>query len=248
METIQVIERGFRILELVAAEPNSPHPVSELSEKTGLKVPTVSKIVRTMTLLGYLESAGRKEGYLLGKKAAGLGRFYQDRNPLRRVALPFLRDFRERFGEYICVSLLQDAKRYIAACEISTRMVQVSCRLYPEVENPCRSVSGRVLMAGLSREQREKCFERNGLPGKLWEAVKTKEDFFRELDRIAALDRLLEIEFEAAAISFPIRRNGEVIAALGVYVPEYRFQGERRQAVLDAMAAISAGIARSGLL
>lgn len=248
METIQVIERMFRILELVAAEPNSPHTVSKLSEKTGLKVPTVSKIVRTMNQLGYLESAGRKEGYLLGKKTANLGRFYRDRNPLRRTATPFLRDFRERFGEYICVSLLQDAKRYIAACEISTHTVQVSCRLYPEVENPFRSVSGRVLMAGLPREQRERCFDRNGPPGKSWEAVKTKEEFFRELDRIAGLGHLLEIEAEAAAISFPIRRDGETIAALGVYVPEYRFQGERRQAILDAMAAISTGIARSGLL
>lgn len=248
MEKIQVIERAFQILELIAAEPNSAHTVSELAGRTGLKVPTVSKIIRTMNLLGYLEFAGRKEGYLLGKKTANLGRFYRDRNPLRRVAMPFLLDFRNRFGEYICVSVLQDAKRYIAACEISTHTVQVSCRLYPEVENPCRSVSGRVLMAGLPRDRRERCFERNGPPGKLWEAVENKEDFFRELDRIAGLDYLLEIESEAAAISFPIRRDGDVIAALGVYVPEYRFQEERRQAILDAMAAISAGIARSGLL
>jgi len=248
MEKIQVIERAFQILELIAAEPNSAHTVSELAERTGLKVPTVSKIIRTMNLLGYLEFAGRKEGYLLGKKAANLGRFYRDRNPLRRVAMPFLRDFRGRFGEYICVSVLQDAKRYIAACEISTHTVQVSSRLYPEVENPCRSVSGRVLMAALPLEQRERCFERNGPPGKLWEAAGTREEFLRELDRIAGLDYLLEIESEAAAISFPVRRDGEVIAALGVYVPEYRFQGERRQAILDAMAAISTGIARSGLL
>ncbi len=248
MEKIQVIERAFQILELIAAEPNSAHTVSELAERTGLKVPTVSKIVRTMNLLGYLEFAGRKEGYLLGKKTANLGRFYRDRNPLRRVAMPFLRDFRNRFGEYICVSVLQDSKRYIAACEPATHMVQISCRLYPEVENPCQSVSGRVLMAGLSDEQRERCFERNGPPGKLWEAVKTREEFFRELNRIAGLDYLLEIKSEAAAISLPIRRDGEVIAALGVYVPEYRFGEERRQDILNAMAAIATGIARSGLL
>jgi len=248
MEKIQVIERAFLVLEIVAADPNSPHTVSELSKRTGLRIPTVSRIIRTMSELGYLEFAGRKEGYLLGKKTADLSRLYQDRNPLRRVSLPFFRDFRDRFGEYICVSTLIDAKRHIVYRELSTKMVQITGKLYDEVENPCRSVSGRVLMAGLAREQQRKCFDRNGLPGPLWENVKNREDFFRELDRIVRLDHLIEISSEAAMIACPVKAENETIAAIGVYLPEYRFREERRQAILDAMTQISSGISRSGLL
>ncbi len=248
MEGIQVIERAFRILERIAESPNSPHTISALAEATELKVPTVSKIVRTMNQLGYLEFAGRKTGYLLGKRTANLARFYQDRNPLRRAALPFLQDFRHQFGEYICVSELLDSRRHIVCCETSTHTIQVSSRLYPEVENPCRSVSGRILMAGLCREQQEKCFERNGPPEKLWKTVKNREDFQRELDVIARQEYLLETDSEVAMIACPIRLDGKTVAAVGVFVPEYRFQEERRRNILDAIRGVATGIARSGLL
>ena len=84
--SIQVLERAFLILEEIAKSPNTAHTVSQLSGKTGLKVPTVSKIVRTMNSLGYLEFAGRRCGYLLGHKTVELSRFYHDVNPLRRAA------------------------------------------------------------------------------------------------------------------------------------------------------------------
>lgn len=248
MDKIQVIERAFQLLELIAASPNEPHTVSELSENSGLKVPTVSKIIRTMSDLGYLEFVGRKEGYVMGKKTAALPRFYHDRNPLRRASLPFLRDFRDRFGEYICVSTLLDNKRHIVCLENSTHAVQVGGRLVPEVENPCRSVSGRILMAGLSREQQERCYERNGPPGMLWEAVRTREDFFRELERIGRMKYLLEFRSEAAMLSYPVKRGGETFAALGVYIPEYRFQGELRENIICAVEQISEGIAKSVML
>ena len=43
--SIQVLERAFLLLEEIAGSPNVPHKVSHLAGKTGLKVPTVSKIV-----------------------------------------------------------------------------------------------------------------------------------------------------------------------------------------------------------
>ena len=246
--SIQVIERAFLVLEEIAKSPNVPHTISQLSAKTGLKVPTVSRIVRTMNHLGYLEFIGRKNGYRLGHKTVELSRFYRDGNPLRRVAAPLLRDFREKFGEYICVSVLLDAKRHIVCMELGTHMVQVSNRLYPEVEELCRTVSGRVLLAGMPPAWQEHFYDRFGPPGESWPAIDSCETFLRELEWIRKQPALIEISGEAAMIALPIRQGNQTFAALGCFLPEYRFQDDRRHSILTTLKEIATRIGNSSLL
>lgn len=246
--SIQVIERAFLVLEEIAKSPNVPHTISQLSAKTGLKVPTVSRIVRTMNHLGYLEFIGRKNGYRLGHKTVELSRFYRDGNPLRRVAAPLLRDFREKFGEYICVSVLLDAKRHIVCMELGTHMVQVSNRLYPEVEELCRTVSGRVLLAGMPPAWQEHFYDRFGPPGESWPAIDSCETFLRELERIRKQPAMIEISGEAAMIALPIRQGNQTFAALGCFLPEYRFQDDRRHSILTTLKEIATRIGNSSLL
>lgn len=245
MDTIQVLERAFHILELVAAAPNTPRAVSELAEKANLKVPTASRIIRTMSSLGYLEFVGRKIGYTLGKKTRDLARNYQDQNPLRKAAIPYLREFRDKVGEYVCVSHLISDKRHIVALEASTRVIQVAIRMTPEVENPFRSVSGRVLMAGLDHDQRERCFKRNGPAPELWPNVITKHDFMAELDRISQLEALVERGKEMVMIARPIIVDGTVIAAIGSYIPAYRVDDAYAKKVLNALRDIADGVSKS---
>lgn len=247
--SIQVLERAFLILEEIANSPNVPHPVSKLAEKTGLKVPTVSKIVRTMNNLGYLEFAGRRCGYLLGHKTVDLSRFYRDSNPLRRVASPLLHEFREQFGEYICVSVLLNGKRHLVCVELGRTMVPVSSRLYPEVENPCRTLSGRILLSGLSRPLQEKFFDRSGIPDGIWPGVQNREEFLKELRRIRKQPYLIECSRGGAGMAAcPIVQDRRIIASLGCFLPEIRFRGERQLEILDAMTDIAKKIGDSILL
>ncbi len=248
MDKIQAVEKSFIILEVIARSPNEPHTISALAAVTGMKVPTVSRIVRTMSDLGYLEFAGRKTGYVLGRKTALLSRHYCDRNSLRKASAKYLRDFSEQFGEYICVSHLLDNKRHIVCKESPTRSIQVSDKLTPDVENPYQSVGGRVLMSGLSREQQEKCFERNGAPGKLWPEVIDKEEFLKALAEISKLEYLANTRNETVMLAFPIREYDTIIAALSCFVPEYRFQGEYAENIIKELRRIAAGIAKSIIL
>ena len=87
-DKIQVLERAFHVLEQIAQEGARPHTVGELAEESGLKVQTLSKIVRTLTLLGYLENTGRKNGYILGEKLLRLAESYRDPDMLRRLVRP----------------------------------------------------------------------------------------------------------------------------------------------------------------
>ncbi|MFZ2656599.1 MAG: helix-turn-helix domain-containing protein [Victivallales bacterium] len=244
MNNIQVIERTFKILEIVSDARETTSKISELSEKTGLKVPTVSRIVRTLSYLGYMESVGRKKGYTLGNRLVELSRNYKCINPLRNISVPLLQKFRNQIGEFICVSVLKNNQRHVIHIEEPTHTIQVT-HVLPEIEGPYQSVGGRILMSGLSRKQQEKCFEYNGLPGKAWDAVTDLETFYSELDKISQKKYLLEYANGTARVAMAIKSNGETCAAVGSYIPTYRFVGEYKGKVLRALEKISSEISEA---
>lgn len=140
-DKIQVLERAFHVLEQIAQEGARPHTVGELAEKSGLKVQTLSKIVRTLTLLGYLENTGRKNGYILGEKLLRLAESYRDPDMLRRLVRPYLKTYAEQIGEYICFSVLRGyykrivckirAKKPIPDCSTRSRRRRMRLNRFP---------------------------------------------------------------------------------------------------------------------
>lgn len=218
-DELQSVERAFRLLNLVAGRPAEPYTVSELAQAVGCGVSTVSRLTRTLAKLGILESAGRKTGYVLGAAIAGLGKNYADRNPLRQAAREPLRELHTRFGEYCCVSQLLDFSRYLSAVEDVGSAASHSSNC---LENPYRSVSGRMLLAALPRRERERFRRHCGAPGALWPAAAEPGGYAAELDRIAALELLQEPYGDAQALAFPLKKNGETCGALGVLIPDCR--------------------------
>lgn len=243
MDNIQVIERAFTVLEIIAQAPDVPHTISGLSEKSGLKTATASRIIRTMTNLGYLEQVGRKEGYILGGKTASLSEKYNGIAPLRKAAMPLLREFGTRFGEYICISVLRNNQRHIIYVEKSTHAIQVANDPMAIVETPYRSVSGRILLAGLTREQQKRCFAQKGKPGYLWKEISSQDDFLTTLENIAKKEFLLECVNEVARIGVPVNKNGKIIAAIGSFMPMYRFV-ENKGKILSALQKIAFDISK----
>ena len=146
-DKIQVLERAFHVLELVAQDTERPHTVGELAEMSGLKVQTLSKIVRTMTVLGYLENTGRKSGYIIGEKLLRLAESYRDPDTLRRLVQPHLKFYAEQIGEYICFSVLRGYYKRIV-CKIRAKEANPRFQYtFPAEENAFESLSGICLVA-----------------------------------------------------------------------------------------------------
>ena len=125
-DRIQVIERAFKILEGIALDTSRPHTVGELAKETGLKIQTLSKIVRTMTVLGYLENVGRKSGYVLGEKFLQLSGGYREFDDLRPLVLPYLKKYAETVGEYISFSVLRGYYKHIV-CRKPRKIFRRTC-------------------------------------------------------------------------------------------------------------------------
>ncbi len=70
-EKIQSLERGLRILELVAQSENGVR-IKDLAALTELKAPTVHNLVRTLRAAGYLEQVDDGCAYRLGPSTLAL--------------------------------------------------------------------------------------------------------------------------------------------------------------------------------
>lgn len=145
-DRIQVIERAFKILEGIALDTSRPRTVGELAKETGLKIQTLSKIVRTMTVLGYLENVGRKSGYVLGEKFLQLSGGYREFDDLRPLVQPYLKKYAETVGEYISFSVLRGYYKHIV-CRIRAKEAESGAALVL----PDRRESVRFPLRNLSR-------------------------------------------------------------------------------------------------
>lgn len=243
MNNIQVVERALRLLELVGECPREAHPLHELAAASGLKTPTASRIVRTLTNLGYLEQAGRKQGYTLGRKAYELTENPVYSPALLEAALPAMKDFSKQTGEYICLSVLEGDSRVILHNIMSTHTVQVITGSFPRRETPYLSVSGRILLAHLPPEKQKAFLLRNGLPGNEWKEIRSATQLKKTLDRIAQQEVLIEEREEITALAVPVLQSGRVVAAVGSFIPGYRFHNKHKQTILELLSALPKKIA-----
>lgn len=243
MDNIQVLERALTLLELVGERPREAHPLHELAAASGLKTPTASRILRTLTNLGYLEQSGRKQGYTLGRKAYELTENPDYSPALLEAALPAMNHFAKQTGEYICLSVLEGDSRVILHNILSNRSIQVMTDSFPRRESPYRSVSGRVLLAHLAPARREAFLLRNNLPGDDWKEIRSEAQLKEALNRIAVQEMLIEIGEEIAALAVPVYRAGRVIAAVGSFIPVYRFENSHRRMIEDLLSILPREIA-----
>lgn len=217
-DKIQVLERAFQLLEFCALDTSRPHTVGELSEVTGLKIQTVSKIVRTMSVLGYLENTGRKTGYVMGERILRLSEDYHDIDELRRLVFPFLKEYADTVGEYICFSVLRGSRRRIV-CKIRGKNADPRYRYsYPAEEEAFASLSGICLVSHLPESRQLKFFQRFG-PPPFWGAVSEKE-YLRRMKQISSKEFQISDTFMQGqmVISCSVIYGNELIGEIGSFM------------------------------
>lgn len=126
---------------------------AELSRRTGIPRPTVSRLTYTLTRLGYLVYAVSLEKYRLGPGAMLLGHRYLSGSGIREVAQPLMQSLAFATD---CTVALATADRhemvYLAVCQPRDALVM---RLNAGSRLPtATSALGRAWLAGLDSERR----------------------------------------------------------------------------------------------
>lgn len=132
---------------------------AELSQRTGIPRPTVSRLTYTLTQLGYLKHNPRLEKYRLGPGTLALGYRYLVNQGIREIARPHLQQLADATD---CNVSLGAADRndmvYIESCHGSGPLIM---RLEVGSRLPiATSAIGRAWLCGLPAKQREQMLER----------------------------------------------------------------------------------------
>ena len=218
---IQVINRALNILELVSKERDRDFSLGEIANSLNLNASTCANIIKTLVNRGYLEQKGIKQGYKLGVQAYYLTGNFSNRKELLKASVIPLQELRDILNESCILTIMKENMRVTLHKELSSQELQVVSN--GEEKNIYLTATGRIVLACQNINTQLDFIKKYGLPGSMWPEVINEKDLIDELNKIKR--KQLAIHFDGAfivGVGAPIYKNGDVVAAIGVYLPEVR--------------------------
>jgi len=224
---IQVINRALDILELLARERERLFTLSEISTELALNNGTCANIIKTLVTRGYIEQKGRKTGYCLGSMAYMLtGNYLYKKEILDAANEPMIRLSNE-FNEGIILSILKDNRRIILHEIRSSHELQVINKKEKEAYS---TSTGRMILACLNNKTLNNYIRTYGLPTpEIWPDIADQDDLAMELQKIRKKNLAIQIsKAQIVGMAVPIFKDKEVVASLGIYLPQSRYTAPRQ--------------------
>ncbi|KAA0013556.1 IclR family transcriptional regulator [Billgrantia pellis] len=131
---------------------------AELSSRTGIPRPTVSRLTYTLTQLGYLRHNTRLEKYRLGPGILALGYRFLANQGIREIARPFMQQFAEATDCNVSLGAADKTSMvYLESCHGSGPLI---LRLDVGSRLPMATTAiGRAWLCGLGEARREAMLE-----------------------------------------------------------------------------------------
>jgi IclR family KDG regulon transcriptional repressor len=241
---LQTIEKASEVLALFDRE----HPewgVREVAEALGLAKSSAHDLLTSLEQVGLLGKNGEGR-YRLGWRLVTLSETLLATTELRREARPIMEELADQYRETIHLAVLDDTKVvYVDKLEgkqaVRVELTSLGTRLYAHC-----SALGKVLLAYQPEENVKRIIKAEGLPRFTANTITEADELEQTLAKVRkqgyAIDQE-EILPDLCCIGAPIHNHtGQVIAAISMSIPAYRFQrsqAEFRKAVMRTGKLIS---------
>ncbi|MHC8503758.1 IclR family transcriptional regulator [Pseudonocardia bannensis] len=199
--------------------------LSELAARSGLPLPTIHRLVRTMVNRGYLRQEPSRR-YALGPRLIPLGDAAG--RMLGTWARPHLDALVQQVGETANLAMLEgDSVVYVAQVPSphSMRMfTEVGRRVLPH----CTGV-GKALLSTLPADEIRQIVRRTGMPAQTEKTITTPDDLLTELGRIRERGYAIddgEQEMGVRCVAVPVG-DSPLPVAISVSGPSGRLTTER---------------------
>lgn len=243
---MESLARGLAVLRCFA-EQQQPMTVAQASGATGLSRASVRRCLHTLTQLGYAVQEGPH--YMLRPKALALGYAYLSSSTLVAKAQPILEQLRDELHESCSLGVIEEDEVYYVARAESSRIISIALR--PGSRLPLYATSmGRVLLAGLSREEREAYLRRTQLVPLTPHTITDRGRLDAVLTRVAEegfalVDQELEIGLRSVAV--PVFGRKGVAASINIGTQADRIAAtELRVRFLPALRRASRDLSAMG--
>jgi IclR family acetate operon transcriptional repressor len=238
--TVQSVDRAFALLERMA-DGGGAASISDLAADTGLPLPTIHRLVRSLVSGGYVRQLPSRRYALapgLIRLGASAGRLLGD------WALPLLQGLVDQVGESANMAVLDgDAVVYVAQVPSphSMRMfTEVGRRVLPH----CTGV-GKALLSALPDEQVRAIVARTGMPAQTERTITSPDALVAELAVVrrrgfAVDDGEQEPGVRCVAAAVPSQLAGT--AALSISGPSSRVTRDRVAQIAPLVVAATQGL------
>ncbi|ROR72014.1 IclR family transcriptional regulator [Bogoriella caseilytica] len=236
---VQSVARAIDVLELLA-DLGRPTALSEISEETGLPLPTIHRLIRTLVARGYARQLPSRR-YTLGPRAVRIGEVAG--RQLGAGTRPHLERLARELGESANLAMLDGDMAVYVAQASSTQSMRMFTEVGRRVHCHCTGV-GKTILAQLPSEQVRAIIGSAGMPPATPSSLTTLDDLLAELALIrsrgyAIDDGEQELGVRCFAVAVP---GSPTPAALSISGPETRVTadfGENAVPILrDAAAAV----------
>jgi DNA-binding IclR family transcriptional regulator len=237
--TIQSLQRGLAILELVSRE-GAGMTMMAVSRQMGLHPSTTFHLLRTLTGLGYLVHDEATKEYRLGSKIFHLAASSQTEMRLLRVSSPCLVDLAKQTGETAHFAVFERGEVIVINKVDGTSGIHVSERVgYPR---PAHSTAiGKVLLAHLPAAGLRAYLDRHELAALTPKTIVAAPALEAELATVREQGFAFDDEEFAEGIrclAAPVRSfTGHVVAAVGISGPVWRVSPDRVVPLADLVKA-----------
>ena len=241
---VQSVERAFTLLECLA-DHGGAATLSELAATTGLPMPTIHRMMRSLVSRGYVRQEPSRR-YALGPRMIRLGDFAT--RMLGSWARPHLGGLVGRFGETANMAILEgDAAMYVAQVPSPRSM-----RMFTEVGRAVTLHStgvGKAILSMLPDEQVANIIGRTGLPAVTEHTITTPEQLLSSLAEVRDVGYALddgEQEPGVRCVAAPIT-DLPFHAAVSVSGPSSRVTREQARLIAPVVIEVAAEL-RDGFL
>jgi DNA-binding IclR family transcriptional regulator len=240
MSRVQSIERAFNVLSTLA---DGPLGVTDVAERARLPKSTAARLLASLAREGAVEQVSGASAYRLGPRLLTLASGLRSSRGLVAIAHPFLTELAEQTGEAAGLSVPDGRTVHYIDQVDSPNPVQV--RDWTGTRIPMHTVSsGLVVLASLTPNELEAylvgplerftdrtVIDAQDLRARLAEVRRDGYAWVRE-----------EFAVGISSVAAPIAdASGEVVAAVHVHGPSYRFPPDGQTEAIGQIVEAAAG-------
>ena len=246
MSSVQSIRRAFDVL---GALSDGPRGVTDVAERAGLPKSTAARLLATLAGVDAVEQVPGGTLYRLGPRLVTLAAGLTPIRSLAAVARPTLEELAAASGEAAGLSVPDgDLVHYID--QVATPN-PVSVRDWTGTRAPLHAVSSGQVLLAFRMPAAVNHYLARPLEG-FTPRTLTDPDAVRErlhaIRRVGYAWAIEEFDEGISSVAAPIAdASGEVVAALHVHGPSYRFPPAGQEAVYSAMVVAAAARIADGL-
>ncbi|GEO96150.1 IclR family transcriptional regulator [Kocuria turfanensis] len=233
---VQSVDRAITVLEVLARTGGST--VTEVAAELGVHKSTASRLLGALEARGLVHHPSDGSRYELGFGILRLAHAIPGRLSVVAEARDEIRRLARTHSETVNLAVLREGQ----AVNVDQEMGPSSIATHDWIGSltPLHATaSGKVLLAGLSSDERARVLRTRGLPALTARTITSRKQLERQLIDVAAQGYATvceEFEIGLNSVAVPVRDHlGTVIASISVSGPAFRFTEEKMTDLVEEL-------------